>query len=139
LSSYLLDITLVTVTILAAAFGGASIARAADTVCTGSLSGNVAGNIYVGSGVSCTISQANIGGNVQLKSGAALFIDGRQYPSVIGASWPEVASNFHGGGNLDANPVAACKMLRTGYKLENRGPLDGAGTGLDSVACAGLD
>jgi Tannase and feruloyl esterase len=77
---------LVIVTVLAAAFGGASIARAADAVCTGSLSGNVAGNVYVGSGVSCTISQANIGGNVQLKSGAALFIDGRQYPSVIGGS-----------------------------------------------------
>ena len=77
---------LVIVTVLAAAFGGASIARAADAVCTGSLSGNVTGNVYVGSGVSCTISQANIGGNVQLKSGAALFIDGRQYPSVIGGS-----------------------------------------------------
>src|ERR1700676_1626104 len=76
----------VLVAVLAAAFGGASIARAADAMCTGSLSGSVAGNVFVGSGVSCRISQANIGGNVQLKPGAALFIDGRQYPSVIRGS-----------------------------------------------------
>jgi hypothetical protein len=75
---------LAVVVVLAASFGGASIARAADAICAGSLSGNVAGNVFVGSGVSCRISQANIGGNVQLKPGAGLFIDGRQYPSVIG-------------------------------------------------------
>jgi hypothetical protein len=56
-----------------------------------------------------------------------------------GSGSTEAASNFHCGGDLDANPVAACKMLRTQYKLENRGPLDGAGTGLDPTACAGLD
>jgi hypothetical protein len=72
------------VTIVAAGFTGTPIARAADAICAGSLSGNVDGNVFVGSGVSCRISQANIGGNVQLKPGAALFIDGRQYPSTIG-------------------------------------------------------
>ncbi len=72
--------------VLAANLGGASIARAADAICTGSFSGNVTGNVFVGSGVSCTISQANIGGNVQLKAGARLLIDGRQFPSLIGGS-----------------------------------------------------
>ena len=72
------------VVVVAASFGGVSTVRAADAICAGSLSGNVAGNVFVGSGVSCRISQANIGGNVQLKPGAALFIDGRLYPSVTG-------------------------------------------------------
>ena len=72
--------------VLAASLGGASVTLAADAVCAGSLSGNVTGNVFVGSGVSCTISQANIGGNVQLKPGARLVIDGRQYPSVIGGN-----------------------------------------------------
>jgi len=69
-----------------ATFAGASSARAADAICMGSLSGNVSGNVFVASNVACTISQANIGGNVQLKPGARLVIDGRQYPSVIGGN-----------------------------------------------------
>jgi hypothetical protein len=50
-----------------------------------------------------------------------------------------VDRNFHCGGNLDANPVAVCKMLRTENKRQNTGPLDGARTGLDPSACVGLN
>jgi hypothetical protein len=56
-----------------------------------------------------------------------------------GSGSTDVAANFHCGGNLDANPVAVCKMLRTENKRQNVGPLDSALTGLDPNACVGLD
>jgi hypothetical protein len=54
-----------------------------------------------------------------------------------GTGSTDVASNFHCGGNLDRNPVAVCKMLRTKYKHENQAALDVAETDLngDDVDC----
>ena len=77
---------LAVVVVLAGSLVGASIAHAADAVCNGSFSGTITGNLYVGGAVPCTVAQANIGGNVQLKPGARVVIDGRQYPTFIGGS-----------------------------------------------------
>jgi len=72
--------------VLAGSLVGTSIAHASDAVCIGSFSGTITGNLYVGSASPCTVSQANIGGSVQLKPGARIIIDGRQYPTFIGGS-----------------------------------------------------
>src|SRR4029453_13290678 len=74
------------VAVLAGSLMGTSVAHAADAVCNGSFSGPIPGNPYGGSTGACTVSQANIGGNVQLKPGARIVIDGRQYPTYIGGS-----------------------------------------------------
>jgi feruloyl esterase len=49
----------------------------------------------------------------------------------------DVASNFYCGGNLDENPVAVCKMLRTDYRFENADELNFQATDLgpDDVNC----
>jgi|HubBroStandDraft_6_1064221.scaffolds.fasta_scaffold454774_2 hypothetical protein len=44
----------------------ASAAHAANTSCTGTLSGSITGNILVPSGASCTVSDATVTGDVQV-------------------------------------------------------------------------
>ncbi|MBO0751212.1 MAG: tannase/feruloyl esterase family alpha/beta hydrolase, partial [Bradyrhizobiaceae bacterium] len=48
-----------------------------------------------------------------------------------GTGSTDEAANFTCGGDLDKNPVAVCKMLRTDYRFENANELDSAATGLD--------
>lgn len=48
---------------------------------------------------------------------------------------PNVAASYHCGGDLDANPVAVCKMLRTKYRHENDGSLDTDETGIHPGLC----
>ena len=48
---------------------------------------------------------------------------------------PNVASSFHCGGDLDANPVAVCKMLRTKYRHESDGALDTDETAIPPGLC----
>jgi feruloyl esterase len=48
-----------------------------------------------------------------------------------GTGSTDVAENFTCGGNLDKNPVAVCKMLRTDYRFENADELNFAATDLD--------
>src|SRR5258705_12988077 len=66
-----------------AVFFASGSAAWADTACNGALTGTVSGDVVVPKGASCTLSQVNVNGSVQVSSGASLSIDGRQYPSVI--------------------------------------------------------
>jgi len=68
---------------ISALVGGASAVRAADANCTGSLSGNITGNVVVPSGGSCTLSNATVNGNVQVLQNATLTVDATAQPTTI--------------------------------------------------------
>ena len=68
---------------------GAETARA-DVICNGSFTGSLAGNLVVPAGGACTLYQARINGNVQVRQGASLFVDGRE-------EWTSIR------GNVDAD------------------------------------
>jgi feruloyl esterase len=63
--------------------GGASAVHAANTSCTGTLSGSVTGNIVVPVGASCTLSDATVTGDVQVLQNASLTVDATQQPTTI--------------------------------------------------------
>jgi feruloyl esterase len=71
---------------VSALVASASLVYAADTNCTGTLSGNIAGKVVVPSGASCTLSDATITGNVQVLQNASLTIDATQQPTTINGS-----------------------------------------------------
>ncbi|HEY2530799.1 MAG TPA: tannase/feruloyl esterase family alpha/beta hydrolase [Xanthobacteraceae bacterium] len=68
---------------LPALVGGASAVRAADTTCTGTLTGTIDGNVVVPDGASCTLSDATVAGNVQVLQNASLTADATQQPTTI--------------------------------------------------------
>ena len=47
----------------------------------------------------------------------------------------EDAANYSCGGNLDADPVAVCRMVHTEYKHENQNMTDAADKGIDIKQC----
>jgi Tannase and feruloyl esterase len=55
----------------------------ADTVCSGSMTGAIAGNLVVPAGGSCTLYQATVKGDVQVQRGASLTVDGLEEWSWI--------------------------------------------------------
>ena len=57
--------------------GGAATAHAANTSCTGTLSGSITGDVVVPNGASCTLSNATVTGDVQVRPNASLTIDAR--------------------------------------------------------------
>ena len=63
--------------------GGASAVHAANTSCTGTLSGSVTGNVVVPNGASCTLSAATVTGDVQVGQNAILTVDARQQATTI--------------------------------------------------------
>ena len=63
--------------------GCASAAQAANTSCTGTLSGSITGNIVVPNGASCTLSNATVTGDVHVLQNASLTIDATQQPTTI--------------------------------------------------------
>ena len=63
--------------------GGASAVHAANTSCTGTLSGSVTGNIVVPVGASCTLSDATVTGDLQVLQNASLTVDATQQPTTI--------------------------------------------------------
>jgi hypothetical protein len=63
--------------------GGVTAVHAADTSCTGTLSGSITGNIVVPSGASCTLSDATVTGDVQVLQNASLSVDATQQPTTI--------------------------------------------------------
>jgi hypothetical protein len=69
---------------VSALVGGAPAAYAADTSCSGTLSGSFTGNIVVPNGASCTLSDAAVTGNVQVLQNASLTIDATQQPTKDG-------------------------------------------------------
>src|SRR5271170_2511446 len=75
---------LTSVSLAALAAGGA--AAWADTVCNGSMTGTIAGNVVVPTGGSCTLYQANVSGNVQVSQNASLTVDGLEEWSSIGGN-----------------------------------------------------
>src|SRR5438093_10012985 len=63
-----------------------SSVRAADTSCTGPLTGTISGNILVPSGASCTLSDVTVTGNVHVLQNASLTVDATQQPATIGGN-----------------------------------------------------
>src|SRR5229473_3525887 len=76
---------------------GASAAHAASTSCTNVLSGTITGNIVVPDGASCTLSDANVTGDVQVLQNASLTVDATQQPTTIN-------------GNIRANHCASALL-----------------------------
>jgi hypothetical protein len=70
---------------LAALVAGGNAAWA-DTVCSGSMTGAIAGNLVVPAGGSCTLYQANVKGDVQVERGASLTVNGLEEWSSIGGN-----------------------------------------------------
>lgn len=68
------------------ALAGPSTVYAANTSCTGTLSGNVSGNVVVPGGASCTLSDVTVTGNVQVLQNASLTVDATQQPATIGGN-----------------------------------------------------
>lgn len=72
----------VLLSLVALAAGGAA-ARAADTICNGSLTGAIEGNLVVPSGASCLLYQARIDGNVLVSQNASLIVQGEEERTLI--------------------------------------------------------
>jgi feruloyl esterase len=72
---------IISLTSLAAGARGGS--RAVDTVCNGSLTGTIAGDIIVPAGGACTLYQAKVDGDVRVLPKASLLVDGREEWSTI--------------------------------------------------------
>ena len=93
-------VALVLALAVAALFGNASAARAADATCAGLLSGIIDSNVVVPQGASCTMSDVTVRGNVQILENASLTIDATQQPTTID-------------GNVQANHCASA-LLKAG-------------------------
>ncbi len=65
---------------------GAATAYAANTSCTGALSGSITGDVVVPNGASCTLSNATVTGDVQVRQNASLTIDATEQPTTIGGN-----------------------------------------------------
>lgn len=70
----------------AALLGSAPGLRAAEKICTGSLSGSITGNVVVPGGASCTLSDITVTGNIQVLHNASLTVDATQQPATIGGN-----------------------------------------------------
>jgi hypothetical protein len=70
---------------LAALVAGGNTAWA-DTVCSGSMTGAIAGNLVVPLGGSCILYQANVKGDVRVARNASLIVDGLEEWSSIGGN-----------------------------------------------------
>ena len=81
-----------TVSLAALVVGGTTVW--ADTVCNGSMTGTIAGNLVVPVGGSCTLYQANVSGNVQVSQNATLLVNGQE-------EWSQIA------GTITANSCAS--------------------------------
>ena len=68
-----------------AVIGSAPAVHAAVTSCAGSLSGNLNGDIVVGTGASCTLSNATVTGSVQVQQNASLVVDATAQPTTSAA------------------------------------------------------
>jgi hypothetical protein len=66
--------------------GGAATGHAANTSCTGTLSGSITGDVVVPNGASCTLSNATVTGDVQVRQNASLTIDATEQPTTIGGN-----------------------------------------------------
>ncbi|MGH7088205.1 MAG: tannase/feruloyl esterase family alpha/beta hydrolase, partial [Stellaceae bacterium] len=70
---------------IVALFCGAQLAQA-DTLCTGTLQGTIADNVTVPAGRTCTLSLANVTGNVHVAQSASLTVAAYDEPSQIGGN-----------------------------------------------------
>src|SRR5438876_5480597 len=85
---------------------GAATVHAANTNCTGTLTGSITGNIVVPNGASCTLSNATVTGNVQVQQNASLVVDATQQPTTIGGNIQAVhcaSALLEGGVRVDGN------------------------------------
>lgn len=69
-------------------------AKAGSTLCNGSMTGVINGNIVVPAGGSCTLYQANVAGSIQVSPNASLLVDGQE-------EWSQIA------GTITANNCAS--------------------------------
>ncbi len=90
-SPKLMLLSSVSLAALAAVSGGA---KAANTVCNGSMTGAISGNVVVPAGGSCTLYQANVAGNIQVSANATLLVNGQE-------EWSQIA------GTITANNCAS--------------------------------
>ena len=84
--SYRFKLGLLSTVSVAALVAGGMSARGAETMCNGSMTGAIAGDIVVAAGGSCTLYQANVSGNVQVLQNASLTVDGLEEWSSIGGN-----------------------------------------------------
>lgn len=113
--------------------------RADDTICTGNLSGSHT-NVIVPDGATCTLSSARVEGNVEVKTGAALTVNG---PTYIGGNVQSEGSRFVRlsgagvtvAGNVQIKKVTEASGLQPGTNIygnfqfeENSGFLFAAGS-----------
>ena len=100
------------------AFAGAPAVHAANTNCTGALSGSITGNIVVPDGASCTLSDATVTGNVQVQQNASLVVDATQQPTTIGGNIQAVhcaAALLEGGVTVDGNVLIQQCAQESGF------------------------
>ncbi len=76
-------VLLSTVSLAALAAVSAEARAAASTMCSGTLTGAIAGNVIVPAGASCTLYQANVAGNVLVSQNASLLVNGQEEWSQI--------------------------------------------------------
>jgi hypothetical protein len=71
---------------IATLLAGGPLGYAANTNCTSTLSGNLAGTVVVPTGASCTLSNATVTGDVQVRQNASLTLDATEQPTTIGGN-----------------------------------------------------
>ena len=72
---------------VAALFGGAAAARAAEHVCSGVIKGTtVNGNLVVPKDASCILDTVSVSGNIQVLQNASLTVQAYVEPSTIGGN-----------------------------------------------------
>jgi hypothetical protein len=128
-------------TVAAAIFGTTTLALAASTPCTTTLTGAIAGDVVVPSGASCTLDDVTVTGDVIVQAGASLYVRSSATRSMVrgdvrahdcnvvglGNGVPYVnPENPYGkvviGGNVHisgctGSPSSGCAGVNTGYAL----------------------
>jgi feruloyl esterase len=77
------SLALILLLALPTVFGGAPVVYADEETCTGTLSGEIDGNVVVRGGDSCTLSDATVKGSVRVSQNARLTIDATEQPTTI--------------------------------------------------------
>lgn len=72
--------------VVASILMASGVARGANTTCSGLLTGTINGNVVVPVNASCTIDNAKISGNVNVKSGGSLEVNASAADTTIGGS-----------------------------------------------------
>jgi hypothetical protein len=105
------------VAVAALLLGGPS-GYAANTNCTSTLNGNLAGTVVVPTGASCTLSNATVTGDVQVRQNASLTVDATAQPTTIGGNVEAVgcaSAILEGGVTVTGNVHIAQCAQQSGF------------------------